>query len=252
MQQKMSKRERLEWLTDIFVTDYKCHFFQEAIRQWLETGKPIEECLGIAPDEGFRPVQMDKIRRRNELLIEAARALPPSSRPWVGLATEIKAHNRRWSSLRKLPEPPERDWNTAQEFLFFAHQVDPDKPLPETTSLRGILKSAKTPPIVTVARPGYAAHIDNQNGAATPMPMNLHERIQIWEQDRRRVVRNPDGTAAVAEADDPRPLFNPADVHWQQDTPVGELLRQSGMLLPANRITPTTPPWHQPLTTGQS
>jgi hypothetical protein len=37
---QMSKPERLEWLTDIFVTDYKCHVFQEAVRQWLETGLP--------------------------------------------------------------------------------------------------------------------------------------------------------------------------------------------------------------------
>lgn len=247
----MSKPERLEWLLG-FVTDKKCYIFQEAIRQWLETGLPIEQCLGVAPDKGFRPMQADKIRRRNELLVEAARALPPSPRPWVGLTQEIREHNRRWSNLRKLQEPPERDWNSPQEFLFYAHKTDPDKPLPGTASLRRILKSTQTPPIVTVVWPGYAAPIDNKNGATTPMMLNLHERIQLWEQHHRRVVRNPDNTAAVAEADDIRPLFNLADETWQQDTPVAELLRQTGMLIPVERLATSTPWWYQPMTGGQS
>jgi hypothetical protein len=68
------------------------------------------------------------------------------------------------------------------------------------------------------------------------MMLNLHERIQLWEQHHRRVVRNPDNTAAVAEADDIRPLFNLADETWQQDTPVAELLRQTGMLIPVERL----------------
>jgi hypothetical protein len=234
MKQQMSKHERLAWLLSD-PSEYLCLHFQSALRHWQETGIPLEECLGIAPDTAFRPVQAEKNRKRDNLLVAAARALPPSSKPWVGLTTEIKAHNRRWRKIRSLPYLSSDEWGTAQEFLFLARQVYPDKPLPCTRSLRRILKD-KTPPIVTVIRPGYDAVIVHENGATTPM-LNLHERIQLWEQHRRRVVRNPDDTATEAEATDPRPLFYPGDAGWQQDTPVAELLRQGGMLIPPERTT---------------
>ena len=141
----MSKHERLEWLLDD-VSEWKCLVFQSALREHLKTGKPLEKCLGIEADHGFRPVQIDKTRRRNELLIEAANALPPSTRPWVALALAIKNHNRRWSSIRRLQHLPEAEWGTAKEFIFLAHQIDPSKPLPSMRSLREILKNAKTSP----------------------------------------------------------------------------------------------------------
>jgi hypothetical protein len=109
-------------------------FFRRQCGNGWKRGYRMEQCLGIAPDEAFRPMQADKIRRRNEWLIEAARALPPSSRPWVGLATEIKAHNRRWSRLRKLQEMPEAEWRHRARIYFPARiKIDPDKPLPATS-----------------------------------------------------------------------------------------------------------------------